>query len=70
MVRVDKFHVGLIHRHIGGLENDKRKRTADSWIHRHIGGLENVGCYSRYDRVIHRHIGGLETKPKCGAGSV
>ena len=50
----------LIHRHTGGLENDRLAIEFGNWIHRHTGGLESLVSVLKTLMEIHRHTGGLE----------
>ena len=52
----------VIHRHIGGLENDFSCVYNVHFIHRHIGGLETENYRHEVAYAIHRHIGGLEIR--------
>ena len=53
-----------VHRHIGGLENQRRESLRHWQVHRHIGGLENFVKYMQALGYVHRHIGGLEMTRK------
>ena len=59
MVKI-AFAFGLLHRHIGGLENKSKLKASEFFLHRHIGGLETAAFFSADVCLLHRHIGGLE----------
>nr|WP_272677546.1 hypothetical protein [Providencia sp. PROV076] len=50
----------IVHRHTGGLENEKSSGGIIGGVHRHTGGLETINIPVSYHFLVHRHTGGLE----------